>query len=246
MENTLLRAVDIQREGAADPAQHGATPPIAMPKREVTRFLERIADFEKEREKAEAKREEERTAAEMKKADAVDESAIIAPGTKRSNFRAAAEMLQDAQYDDFLGDELSSDDESFNGSGGSGGGGSGDGDGDDDDDDDDDENSAEVFSDGDEEEGEDGVRKTRSSKRQAARTHVTRSARRSSGAASRRWRRAAAAAPTASSTTRGAARMTITTSAQATTRIARRNQPARARRGGRGGRGRGAERRLRR
>ena len=26
MENTLLRAVDIQREGAADPAQHGATP----------------------------------------------------------------------------------------------------------------------------------------------------------------------------------------------------------------------------
>lgn len=112
MELPLLKAVDLQREGATDPLQHGKTPPILMPKREVVRFLERIADFDKAQTKRAARREALAEDAELEKADAVDIKAVLAPGSKRASALAAKEEVADDAYDEFL-DEESSDDESY-------------------------------------------------------------------------------------------------------------------------------------
>jgi len=43
----LHSAVVVQRDGALDKEQMGQMPPLLMPKREVTRFLERIGEHEK-------------------------------------------------------------------------------------------------------------------------------------------------------------------------------------------------------
>ena len=47
----------MQREGASDPRQHGRTAPLLLPKKELGRLLQRIADADKhERERAAAGR----------------------------------------------------------------------------------------------------------------------------------------------------------------------------------------------
>ena len=63
MEMPLLKAVDLQREGATDPQQHGKTPPTFLPKREVVRFLERIAEYDKAKEERRVREEERLTGA---------------------------------------------------------------------------------------------------------------------------------------------------------------------------------------
>ena len=138
MELPLLKAVDLQREGATDPLQHGKTPHILMPKREVVRFLERIAEFDKEQTKRAARREAQAEEAELERADAVDIKAVLAPGSKRASALAAKEEVADEGFDWFL-EEASSDDESYVEKGGRSDDGGGDDDGDDDDDDADDD-----------------------------------------------------------------------------------------------------------
>ena len=177
MELPLLKAVDLQREGATDPLQHGKTPPILMPKREVVRFLERIGDFDKEQTARAVRREALADEAELEKADAVDAAAVLAPGTKRQSALKAKEEVEDDAYDEFLGEE-SSDDESYVEKGGRSDDGGG---GDDDDDDDDDDNDeadelaalsgAEEVSEEDEEGGGAGgkSKRPRTSKRASAR-----------------------------------------------------------------------------
>jgi len=176
MELPLLKAVDLQREGATDPLQHGKTPPILMPKREVVRFLERIGDFDKEQTARAVRREALADEAELEKADAVDAAAVLAPGTKRQSALKAKEEVEDDAYDEFLGEE-SSDDESYVEKGGRSDDGGG-GDDDDDDDDDDDEadelaalSGAEEVSEEDEEGGGAGgkSKRPRTSKRASAR-----------------------------------------------------------------------------
>ena len=47
LDAAQLLGVEVQREGASDPSQHGRTAPLLLPKKELGRFLQRIKDAEK-------------------------------------------------------------------------------------------------------------------------------------------------------------------------------------------------------
>lgn len=66
LPNELMKAVDIQRDGATDPVQHGRTPPFQLPKRELNAFLERIAEFKQKQILLAARREQEALETELK------------------------------------------------------------------------------------------------------------------------------------------------------------------------------------
>lgn len=56
------------------------------------RFLERISEFRQQQEKRAAKREAEAIEAELEKADQLDQSVVLAPGTKRQSRLVAEEQ----------------------------------------------------------------------------------------------------------------------------------------------------------
>ena len=95
----LCRAIELQREGSADPRQHGRTPPLWMPKRELSRFLQRISDAaqkeEARRQRAAAavaaareKKAAAAAAAAVAAANAPEASAVLPAGTRRAAFNA--------------------------------------------------------------------------------------------------------------------------------------------------------------
>ena len=95
----LSEAVNLQRDSAPDPSHHGHAPPLTLQKRELGRFMQRLSEFEKEaRVKASAKlaaKEAGEFDAELADGDKVDERAILAPGTRRGAYHAAAEEIDD-------------------------------------------------------------------------------------------------------------------------------------------------------
>ena len=119
----INKAVDIQRDFAADPAQQGKAPPLTLQKKELNRFIESITEFEVAERKRAARREEAQLEAEMERGDELDESEVIADGVRRQSYKkgieASGELDMPSDFDD-----LSSDDESWGGSGDEGGGGS--------------------------------------------------------------------------------------------------------------------------
>ena len=59
----------VQRDGALDKEQMGQMPPLLMPKREVTRFLERIGEHEKALSLRAAKQEAAAAQSELARSD---------------------------------------------------------------------------------------------------------------------------------------------------------------------------------
>ncbi|EOD19698.1 hypothetical protein EMIHUDRAFT_458697 [Emiliania huxleyi CCMP1516] len=89
----------------------GQMPPLLMPKREVTRFLERIGEHEKALSLRAAKQEAAAAQSELERSDKPDASLILAPGSKR---RAALDVeweARDEALDEWL-EGMSDDDES--------------------------------------------------------------------------------------------------------------------------------------
>ena len=84
----------VQRDGALDKEQMGQMPPLLMPKREVTRFLERIGEHEKALSLRAAKQEAAAAQSELERSDKLDASLILAPGSKR---RAALDVEWEAR-----------------------------------------------------------------------------------------------------------------------------------------------------
>ena len=84
----------VQRDGALDKEQMGQMPPLLMPKREVTRFLERIGEHEKALSLRAAKQEAAAAQSELERSDKPDASLILAPGSKR---RAALDVEWEAR-----------------------------------------------------------------------------------------------------------------------------------------------------
>ena len=75
----------MQREGASDPRQHGRTAPLLLPKKELGRFLQRIADAEKHgRERAAAARA----------ATSARAARAVAAATDAEEAQAAAELVE--------------------------------------------------------------------------------------------------------------------------------------------------------
>ena len=104
-----MLGVEVQREGAVDPQQQGHAAPVILPKKELGRFLQRIADAQKrERVQAEAIRAREaesaaraaaREAAAADDASAASAAArqatVLPAGTRRSAFKAGLSYVQD-------------------------------------------------------------------------------------------------------------------------------------------------------
>ena len=74
----MLKAVDLQRDGATDPLQKGRDPPLTLQKRELNRFLEGVKEYEAAQLKRAAQKEQEALQAEMDKGDELDESVVLA------------------------------------------------------------------------------------------------------------------------------------------------------------------------
>jgi len=104
----LRLGVEVQREGAADPAQHGRSAPLCLPKRELGRFLQRIEDSDRTaRERAAAAAHQAAALAAKEAAKASDAAeareaaaqAIVLPaGTRRASFRAGMSYVSDASH----------------------------------------------------------------------------------------------------------------------------------------------------
>ena len=69
---------------------------------ELNRFLERIKEFEGEVRKRQARKEAEKMEQELEKGDVLDESVVIAEGTKRSCYKQAIDANQNEALDAWL------------------------------------------------------------------------------------------------------------------------------------------------
>ena len=61
----IVKAVDVQRDGALDPTQHGQSRPITLQKRELNRFLDGIKEYESLLRQRQERKEMEALEAEM-------------------------------------------------------------------------------------------------------------------------------------------------------------------------------------
>ena len=95
----------MQREGAIDPRQHGRTAPLLLPKKELGRFLQRIADTDKHaRERAAAALAAASARAARAAAAATDaqqaraaaaQVEMVPAGTRRACFHAGMSYVRD-------------------------------------------------------------------------------------------------------------------------------------------------------
>lgn len=123
LSREMKLGVEIQREGSADPQQHGHTPPLTLPKKELGRFLQRITDtLKRDRERAEAARAKEAAEAAKVEAEATDaaearaaarQATVLPAGTRRSSFRAGMAYVRDTAHRTWLEEEESDSDEPF-------------------------------------------------------------------------------------------------------------------------------------
>lgn len=113
------KAVVLQRDGALDKDQMGQKPPLLMPKREVTRWFDSVAEHTKAAAARAAAKAEARTRAELDKGDQLDEAVILPAGTKRRAAQQALEatLERDPALDAWL-EEMSEDDDEYEGSAG--------------------------------------------------------------------------------------------------------------------------------
>ena len=120
LDAAQLLGVEVQREGASDPSQHGRTAPLLLPKKELGRFLQRIKDAEKlNRERAAALLAKEASkaaraaaaATEVEEAQAAAAQVEMVPaGTRRACFHAGMSYVRDKAHHAWLLEEASSSD----------------------------------------------------------------------------------------------------------------------------------------